>query len=72
MHSRAKEEKVIRNSDCKSAIRNQSQRGQALIELAMTLTFFVVTLLFLDQLVQAYKSKQQDRSRLTYDVSRKN
>lgn len=49
-----------------------SESGQALIELTITVVFFLVILLSLEQMVRSYKTAQSQHKRMTYDISRAN
>ena len=50
--------------------RNSNQSGQALIELIITVTFFLTILLALEKMITSYKNQNKQKARMTYDVSR--
>ena len=47
-----------------------NQSGQALIELIITVTFFLTILLALEKMITSYKNQSNQKARMTYDVSR--
>ena len=47
-----------------------NHRGQALIELIITVTFFLTILLALEKMITSYKNQSRQKARMTHDVSR--
>jgi Tfp pilus assembly protein PilV len=50
--------------------KSPNQGGQALIELIITVTFFLTILLALEKMITSYKYQNGQKPRMTYDVSR--
>ena len=48
------------------------ESGQALIELTITVVFFLVILMSLEQMVRSYTTAQRNPQRMTHGISRTN